>query len=123
MSITKLEQKLLERKAEEFNKEVDKGVEIIISAIQKLYDEGSKTSPTRKMVGFKDNHVSDIQQYLKQKLDVRTVYLAGELTTVKNASRGHITELPAIFAEALLEQATTEFFAKLKDVEDVLDGI
>ncbi|MED4854846.1 hypothetical protein [Bacillus atrophaeus] len=53
MSITKLEQKLLERKAEEFNKEVDKGVEIIINAIQTLYDVGSKTSPTREWLDSK----------------------------------------------------------------------
>ncbi|KYD05345.1 hypothetical protein [Bacillus atrophaeus] len=123
MNISNLEQKLLEKKTEKFNKEIDKGVEIIINAIQALYDQDSHSISTGGMAGFRGDHASDIQQYLNKKLNVSTVYRAGDLTKVKNDSRGYVTELPGVIGKALLEQATTEFFTKLQEVQNVLDDI
>lgn len=56
MTLSVIEQKLLNKKIKEFNEEIGKGVEIIINAFKKYQNFKENTHSLGVKEGFKGNH-------------------------------------------------------------------
>ena len=126
MSLSVMEQKLLNKKIKEFNEEIDKGATIITKAFTKYYND--KAVAYGYKPGFKGDVTDDIRKYLERRISVSTFYSMGDYTVVENLTKKSCTEeykmfVPEVIRQALLEEAVSEFFVKFKELGEIAEGL
>jgi len=116
--LNKIEQALFEREAEALNKEISKGLDIIVFAFSKYADSwGRNGDPSVDVDGDKLNQ---LREYLNGEHLLGRYYYAGlHLTSGDLAVSKDYSKVPEFLRDLMLKKAVTEFLAQVDSVGEV----